>query len=62
MYIQITMDLSNYNGEVFDLRLSNYLPIKRAAEIAWQANDVQQELREGCWIRVVNKDKVCPGD
>ncbi|KAB7708253.1 ubiquitin [Bacillus aerolatus] len=62
MYIQITIDLHNYNGDVFDLRLSNYLPVKKAAEIAWQLKGIKDEPREGCWVRIVNKEKVCPGD
>lgn len=29
MYIDITIDLKHYNGSVFDLRLSDYHPVKK---------------------------------
>lgn len=37
MYIDITIDLKHYNGSVFDLRLSDYHPVKKVIDIAWQA-------------------------
>lgn len=30
MYIDITIDLKHYNGSVFDLRLSDYHPVKKS--------------------------------
>lgn len=62
MYIDITIDLKHYNGSVFDLRLSDYHPVKKAIDIAWQAQSVAIPPREGHWIRVVNKDTVFSGE
>ncbi|MBM7649224.1 putative ubiquitin-like protein YukD [Bacillus ectoiniformans] len=62
MYIQLTIDLRNYQKEKLDLRLSNYLPIKKVAEIAWEVKKIEESPRTGCWVRVVNKDKVFSGN
>ena len=61
MYIEITVDLSNYDGEVFDLRLSDYHTMKKLVDIAWQAGSISNRQREGQWVRVVNKEKLFPG-
>ncbi|KAA0955573.1 ubiquitin [Sporosarcina sp. ANT_H38] len=61
MYIEITVDLSNYEGDIIDLRLSDYYTAKKMVDIAWQANSISISPREGQWIRVVNKDKLFPG-
>lgn len=61
MYIEITLDLSKYNGKVIDLRLSDYYTMKKMIDIAWQAASISNPKREGHWIRVVNKDKLFPG-
>ena len=61
MYIEITVDLTNYEGHVFDLRLSDYHTMKKMIDIAWQAGSISQGKREGHWVRVVNKDKLFPG-
>ena len=61
MYIEITVDLTKYEGEVIDLRLSNYYTMKKMIDIAWQANAIKKAPREGHWVRVVNKDKLYPG-
>ncbi|HZG70412.1 MAG TPA: EsaB/YukD family protein [Chondromyces sp.] len=61
MYIQITVDLRNYSGSTFDLRLSNYHSIQKVVEIAWQAKGLEKEPRPGYWVRVENKQLVCPG-
>lgn len=61
MYIEITVDLRNYDGDVFDLRLSDYHTMKKLTDIAWQAGSISKRQREGQWIRVVNKEKVFPG-
>lgn len=61
MYIEITVDLTNYGGEVFDLRLSDYHTMKKLADIAWQAGAISNRQREGQWVRVVNKEKIFPG-
>ncbi|KXH78551.1 EsaB/YukD family protein [Sporosarcina sp. HYO08] len=62
MYIEITVDLTNYDGDAFDLRLSDYHTIKKMIDIARQAQSITEKQREGHWIRVVNKDKLFPGD
>ncbi len=61
MYIEVTVDLKKYNGNVFDLRLSNLYTIKKLIDIAWQADSISEPVREGHWVHVVNKDKRFPG-
>jgi len=61
MYIEITVDLSNYEGDVMDLRLSDYYTMKKMIDIALQANAISTTPREGHWVRVVNKDRLFPG-
>ncbi|WP_243290999.1 EsaB/YukD family protein [Bacillus sp. FJAT-47783] len=61
MYIEITVDLKNYTGETFDLRLSNYHSIKKVIDIVWQAKHISKPPREGYWIRVSNKHAVFSG-
>lgn len=62
MYIDITIDLTQYNGAVFDLRLSDYHSVKKVIDIARQAQHVSVPPREGYWIRVVNKETVFSGE
>ncbi|KZZ83886.1 MULTISPECIES: EsaB/YukD family protein [Bacillaceae] len=62
MYIEVTVDLKNYTGEVFDLRLSDYHSVKKMIDIVWQAKCISDPPREGHWVRVPNKQKVIPGD
>ncbi len=61
VYIEITVDLKNYDGNVFDLKLSDYHTVKKLIDIAWQASSISQGQREGHWVRVVNKNKLFPG-
>ena len=61
MYIEITVDLSNYEGDVIELRLSDYYTMKKMIDIAWQATAISSTPREGHWVRVINKDKLFPG-
>ncbi|MGM9927660.1 MAG: EsaB/YukD family protein [Bacillus sp. (in: firmicutes)] len=61
MYIGITVDLKNYTGEVFDLRISNFLTIRKVIDICWKVKEIEDVPAEGCWIRVVNKEKICSG-
>ncbi|MEK3952657.1 MAG: EsaB/YukD family protein [Psychrobacillus psychrotolerans] len=61
MYIEITVDLSKYDGKIIDLRLSDYYTMKKMIDIAWQASSISKNPREGHWVRVVNKDKIFPG-
>ncbi|MTH53961.1 ubiquitin [Bacillus mangrovi] len=62
MYIEVTVDLKNYTGEVFDLRLSDYHSVKKLIDIVWQAKCISDPPREGHWVRVPNKEMVIPGD
>lgn len=61
MYIEITIDLKNYRGESFDLRLSNYHTVKKVVDIVWQASSIAIPPREGHWIRVTNKQLILSG-
>lgn len=61
MYIQVTIDLQNYTGEVFDLQISNYLSVKKVIEIVWQVKKIEMQPKDGYWIRVQNKEFVRPG-
>ncbi|TXC89533.1 ubiquitin [Metabacillus litoralis] len=62
MYIEITVDLKNYQRESFDIRLSNYHSIKKVINIVWQAKKISENPKDGSWIRVVNKQKVIQGN
>ncbi|MCV9886406.1 EsaB/YukD family protein [Metabacillus halosaccharovorans] len=61
MYIEITIDLKNYQQESFDIRLSNYHSVKKLIDIVWQAKSLTEPPRQGAWVRVVNKQKVIQG-
>jgi len=61
MYIDITIDLKHYSGEVFDLRLSDYYTAKKLVDVVWQAKSVAVMPKEGAWIRVANKDILLHG-
>ncbi|MGN1402257.1 MAG: EsaB/YukD family protein [Bacillus sp. (in: firmicutes)] len=61
MYIGITVDMKRYNGETVDLRLSDYLTIKKVIEIAWKIKKVDEMPNSGFWVRIRNKDIVCSG-
>lgn len=56
MYIEITVDLKNYTGDRFDIRLSNYYTVKQFIDVVWQVKNIQDKPREGYWIRVQNKN------
>ncbi|PLR96522.1 EsaB/YukD family protein [Bacillus sp. T33-2] len=62
MYIEITVDLKNYNGDTFDLRLSNYHSVKKVVDIVWQAKSISSSPREGYWARIPNKQIVLSGN
>ncbi|MDA7028034.1 EsaB/YukD family protein [Bacillus sp. CLL-7-23] len=62
MYVDITIDLKNYDGGVFDLRLSDYHSVKKVVGIAWQAQNISYPPREGYWVRVINKNSVFSGE
>ncbi|MBD7939691.1 MULTISPECIES: EsaB/YukD family protein [Cytobacillus] len=62
MYIEVTIDLKNYNKELFDLRLSNYHTVKNLVHIVWQAQSIKEQPREGYWLMVSNKKMVVPGE
>jgi uncharacterized ubiquitin-like protein YukD len=61
VYIEITIDLKNYQGKSFDLRLSNYHTVKKVVDIVWQASSIAEPQREGHWIRVTNKQLILSG-
>lgn len=61
MYIGITMDLRKYKNEVFDLRISNFLTIKKVIEICWEIKGIDKKPADGYWVRIVNKERVCAG-
>ncbi len=62
MYIELTIDLKNYDYESFDLRLSNYHSVKKVVDIVWQAKSIPQPPREGYWVRIPNKQLVLSGN
>jgi uncharacterized ubiquitin-like protein YukD len=62
VYIEITIDLKNYQKESFDIRLSNYHSVKKVVDIVWQAKQLDGQPKEGSWIKVINKQKVVPGN
>ncbi|MBZ5750040.1 EsaB/YukD family protein [Metabacillus rhizolycopersici] len=62
MYIEITIDLKNYQKESFDIRLSNYHSIKKMIDIVWQAKSMGGRRTEGSWVRVINKHKIIQGN
>ncbi|MEB3751138.1 ESX secretion system protein YukD [Geobacillus icigianus] len=61
MYIQVTVDLRYYTQDTLDLRLSDLYSIKKIVEIVWQIKNISTPPREGCWVRVENKQAVFPG-
>ncbi|WP_370224335.1 EsaB/YukD family protein [Cytobacillus sp.] len=62
MYIELTIDLKNYEVEPFDLRLSNYHSVKKVVDIVWQAKSIPQPPREGYWVRISNKQMILSGN
>ncbi len=62
MYIEVTVDLKNYTGETFDLRLSNFHSVKKVIDIVWQTKGVHLLPRDGYWVRVPNKNIVLSGN
>lgn len=62
VYIEITIDLKNYQEESFDIRLSDYHTAKNLIDIVWQARSIRQTPREGFWIKVTNKEIVISGN
>ncbi|MDQ0215839.1 putative ubiquitin-like protein YukD [Oikeobacillus pervagus] len=62
MYIEITIDLKHYTGDMFDIRLSNYHSVKKVIDIVWQAKRITLPNREGNWVRVANKHTVFSGN
>lgn len=62
MYVEITIDLKNYSGETFDLRLSNFHSIKKVVDIVWQTKGIEERPREGYWVRIPNKNMILSGN
>ena len=61
MYIEVTIDLKNYTGESFDIRLSDYYSVKKLVDVVWQVKAITDIPREGYWIRVRNKKIMLSG-
>ena len=61
MYINVTVDLSNYKQSPIELRLSNQHTIKSLIDITWQTTQIQTAPKEGFWVRVQNKQKTFSG-
>jgi uncharacterized ubiquitin-like protein YukD len=61
MYVEITIDLKNYNSDSFDIRVSDYHSIKNVIDIVWKSKGISIPPREGGWVRIVNKEQVFPG-
>ena len=61
MYIEVTVDLKNYTGDRFDIRLSDYYTVKQFIDVVWQIKKIQDNPREGYWVRVKNKKIILPG-
>ena len=61
MYIGVTVDLNKYGAEPIDLRISNYLTIRKVVEIAWQIQKIDDPPPSGYWVKILNKEKVCSG-
>lgn len=61
MYIEVTVDLKNYTGESFDIRLSDYYSVKQLVDVVWQVKAITDIPREGYWIRVQNKKIMLSG-
>ena len=62
MYIEVSIDLKQYNGECFDLRLSNSYTVKELVEIVWQVKSIPYPPKEGFWVRNTNKQRVLSGN
>ncbi|AIF42590.1 EsaB/YukD family protein [Virgibacillus sp. SK37] len=61
MYINVTIDLNQYNQPPVELRLSDQHRVKNLVDITWQAAKLHTIPREGYWIRVTNKKRVFDG-
>jgi uncharacterized ubiquitin-like protein YukD len=61
LYIEVTVDLKNYTGESFDVRLSDYYSVKQLVDVVWQVKAMTDIPREGYWVRVQNKKIMLSG-
>lgn len=62
LYIEITVDLKNYQGDCFELRLSNYYTVKELIDIVWQVKSISTPPKDGFWVRIPNKQIVLSGN
>ncbi len=62
MYIDITIDLTHYNGGCLRSQIVRLPFCEKVIDIARQAQHVSVPPREGYWIRVVNKETVFSGE
>lgn len=61
VYIEVTVDLCNYIDDKLEIRLSDYHTVKKLVDIAWKQKQLDINIREGTWVRVVNKNNIIPG-
>lgn len=61
MYINVTVDLTNYKQPPLEFRLSNQHSIKKLIDIAWQTTQIPVKPRDGFWIRIQNKQRTYAG-
>ncbi|MFT8318598.1 MAG: EsaB/YukD family protein [Sporolactobacillus sp.] len=61
MYINLSLDLSRYNRETLDLRVSDRQPVKQLIQTVWTIAGIDRQPRIGYWVRVANKREMIRG-
>lgn len=62
MYISITIDLTAYDEESIELRLSHHYTIKNLVDIVWQTKQMNIPSREGYWVKNELKNQISDGN
>ncbi len=62
VYIKVTVDLRNYLEKEIDLRLSDQYTVRKFIDIVWEIEKLNQQRREGDYIRIENKARILGGD
>lgn len=62
VYIKVTVDLRNYLEKEIDLRLSDQYTVRKFIDIVWEVEKLNQQRREGDYIRIENKARILAGD
>ncbi len=62
MYIKVTVDLCNYLEREIDLHLSDQYTVRKFIDIVWEIEKLNQQRREGDYIRIENKARILGGD